>query len=51
MTARVRAHISSARRPRPAGPELCVRRWPDGPQVGELLPAQRCIVGGVGRKP
>lgn len=33
------------------GIELCVRWWPDGPQVGELLPAQRCIVGGIGRKP
>ncbi|MFP5068095.1 SAM-dependent methyltransferase [Pseudonocardia nantongensis] len=33
------------------GIELCVRWWPDGPEVGELLPAQRCIAGGIGRKP
>lgn len=33
------------------GIELCVRWWPDGPLIRELTPAQRCIVGGLGRKP
>jgi hypothetical protein len=29
----------------------CVEWWPDGPQLRPLVPAQRCIVGAVGRKP
>ncbi|MDQ4117390.1 MAG: SAM-dependent methyltransferase [Actinomycetota bacterium] len=33
------------------GIELCVRWWPDGPAIKPLAPAQRCIVGGIGRKP
>jgi hypothetical protein len=33
------------------GLELCVKWWPDGPQLTPLLPAQRCIAGVVGRKP
>ncbi|MDN5914399.1 MAG: SAM-dependent methyltransferase [Pseudonocardia sp.] len=33
------------------GIELCARWWPDGPLLKPLAPAQRCIVGGVGRKP
>lgn len=30
---------------------LCADWWPDGPHLAPLVPAQRCIVGGVGRKP
>ena len=33
------------------GLELCVNWWPDGPRLAPLLPAQRCLVGVVGRKP
>ncbi|MDN5914400.1 MAG: SAM-dependent methyltransferase [Pseudonocardia sp.] len=33
------------------GIELCVRWWPDGPPPPSPAPAQRCIVGGIGRKP
>ncbi|MBW0105408.1 SAM-dependent methyltransferase [Pseudonocardia sp. KRD291] len=33
------------------GIELCAQWWPDGPLLNPLAPAQRCIVGGVGRKP
>lgn len=33
------------------GLELCVKWWPDGPQLAPLLPAQHCIAGVVGRKP
>lgn len=29
----------------------CATWWPDGPQLRPLAPAQRCIAGGVGRKP
>ncbi|MET0191562.1 MAG: SAM-dependent methyltransferase, partial [Pseudonocardia sediminis] len=29
----------------------CATWWPDGPQLQPLAPAQRCIAGGVGRKP
>jgi hypothetical protein len=33
------------------GLELCVKWWPDGPQLKPLVAAQRCIAGVVGRKP
>lgn len=33
------------------GITVCAKWWPDGPQFKPLAPAQRCIVGGVGRKP
>ena len=33
------------------GVSVCARWWPDGPIKEPLAPAQRCIVGGVGRKP
>ena len=32
------------------GIALCAEWWPDGPNLGELAPAQRLIVGGVGRR-
>lgn len=33
------------------GVVVCASWWPDGPQLRPLAPAQRCIAGGVGRKP
>lgn len=33
------------------GVEVCAKWWPDGPQLKELNQAQRCIAGGIGRKP
>ncbi|MGI9001866.1 MAG: SAM-dependent methyltransferase [Pseudonocardia sp.] len=30
---------------------LCADWWPDGPRIKPMAPVQRCIVGGVGRKP
>jgi len=30
---------------------VCAKWWPDGPLLKPLAPAQRCIAGGVGRKP
>jgi hypothetical protein len=33
------------------GVTLCADWWPDGPRLLELNDAQRCISGGVGRKP
>ncbi|MCA1677320.1 MAG: SAM-dependent methyltransferase, partial [Actinobacteria bacterium] len=33
------------------GLALCADWWPDGPRIKPLAPAQRCIVGAVGRKP
>lgn len=33
------------------GVELCVKWWPDGPQLQELTQVQYCIAGGVGKKP
>jgi hypothetical protein len=33
------------------GLALCAEWWPDGPQLTPLQPVQRCIAGGVGRKP
>lgn len=33
------------------GVTVCATWWPDGPQLRPLAPAQRCIAGGVGRKP
>jgi hypothetical protein len=33
------------------GVAVCATWWPDGPQLKPLAPAQRCIAGGVGRKP
>ncbi|HEY2194290.1 MAG TPA: SAM-dependent methyltransferase [Actinomycetospora sp.] len=33
------------------GVAVCATWWPDGPLVKPLAPAQRCIAGGVGRKP
>ena len=30
---------------------LCADWWPDGPRLTSLAPAQRCILGAVGRKP
>ncbi|MEJ2889622.1 SAM-dependent methyltransferase [Actinomycetospora aeridis] len=30
---------------------VCARWWPDGPLLKPLDPVQRCIAGGVGRKP
>jgi len=35
----------------PPGLEICAKWWPDGPLLGELKAAQRCVVGAVGRKP
>ena len=32
------------------GLELCVKWWPDGPQLKPIVAAQRCIAGVVGRK-
>lgn len=33
------------------GVTICADWWPDGPRLGELNVAQRCIAGGVARKP
>ena len=33
------------------GVAVCATWWPDGPLLKPLAPAQRCIAGGVGRKP
>lgn len=33
------------------GVVVCSKWWPDGPLLKPLAPAQRCIAGGVGRKP
>lgn len=33
------------------GVTLCADWWPDGPRLLELNDAQRCISGGIGRKP
>ncbi|MHC1560019.1 SAM-dependent methyltransferase [Actinomycetospora sp. C-140] len=33
------------------GVVVCAKWWPDGPALKPLAPAQRCIAGGVGRKP
>ena len=33
------------------GVVLCADWWPDGPRIKELNQAQRCISGGIGRKP
>jgi SAM-dependent methyltransferase len=33
------------------GLTLCADWWPDGPRLTSLAPAQRCILGAVGRKP
>lgn len=33
------------------GVVVCAKWWPDGPLLKPLAPAQRCIAGGVGRKP
>ena len=33
------------------GVSVCARWWPDGPELTPLAGAQRCIAGGVGRKP
>lgn len=33
------------------GVAVCASWWPDGPQIKELNQAQRCIAGGIGRKP
>ncbi|MFC4855024.1 SAM-dependent methyltransferase [Actinophytocola glycyrrhizae] len=35
----------------PPGLSVCAEWWPDGPRIGGLSGAARCIVGGVGRKP
>jgi hypothetical protein len=35
----------------PPGLELCANWWPDGPQLKPLNPVQKCIAGGIGRKP
>jgi SAM-dependent methyltransferase len=35
----------------PSGIAVCDAWWPDGPRLGELSGAARCIVGAVGRKP
>lgn len=35
----------------PPGIVLCADWWPDGPRIKPLNPIQKCIVGGVGRKP